>query len=32
MQLVQGYLCMIVLLQGVGCNLCFVSVSFFIVV
>ena len=31
MQPVQGYLCMMVLLQGVGCNLCFVCVSFFIV-
>ena len=31
MQSVQGYLCMMVLLQGVGCNLCFVCVSFFIV-
>ena len=28
MQPVQGYLCMMVLLQGVGCNLCFVCVSF----
>ena len=32
MQPVQGYLCMMVLLQGVGCNLCFVCGSFFIVV
>ena len=31
MQPVQGYLCMMVLFQGVGCNLCFVCVSFFIV-
>ena len=31
MQPVQGYLCMMVLLQGVGCNLYFVCVSFFIV-
>ena len=31
MQSVQGYLCMMVLLQGVGCNLCFVCVSFSIV-
>ena len=31
MQPVHGYLCMMVLLQGVGCNLCFVCVSFFIV-
>ena len=30
MQPVQGYLCMMVLLQGVGCNLCFACVSFFI--
>ena len=31
MQPVQGYLCMMVLLQGVGCNLSFGCVSFFIV-
>ena len=31
MQPVQGCLCMMVLLQGVVCNLCFVCVSFFIV-